>query len=89
MFTSVYIRQKRTSNMEKRKAAEAAQTNKDDEEIQLKEDWTKLKELWLNYVLRLYIFSYWTKNNDLACFDIYLFDNTHYQCKRYKCALDF
>jgi len=38
MFTSVYIRQKRTSNMEKRKAAEAAQTNKDDEEIQLKED---------------------------------------------------
>ena len=48
MFTSVYIRQKRTSNMEKRKAAEAAQTNKDDEEIQLKEDWTKqLKEFWL------------------------------------------
>merc|ERR1712131_8784 len=37
LFTSVYIRQKRTSNMAKRKAAEEAQTNKDDEELQLKE----------------------------------------------------
>ena len=84
LFTSVYIRQKRTSNMAKRKAAEEGQTNKDDEELQLKE-W-KPERILLNSVLRLYFVL---DEKQLACFDIYLSENTQHIINAKKCALDF
>ena len=59
--------------MAKRKAAEEAQTNKDDEELQLKE-W-KPERILLNSVLRLYFVL---DEKQLACFDIYLSENTQH-----------